>query len=98
MVKKDVHYKFSQEMDDCLKELSVWTRGPENKTAWLEYVLSDFVRQSLKGRLHRAQVAMCKTPDELFWLFVTYRRAERKEAGYKFTHKDPDKRFVSAPG
>ena len=97
MVKKDAHYKISQVMDDALNELAFSTSGPNKKTQWLEYTLSEFIRQSLKGRLHRAQVAMCKKPDEIFRLFLMYRRAERKEAGYKFTHKDPTKRLVTGP-
>lgn len=89
MVKRDVHYRFSEPMIEALNELFYSDKPKETKsesrTALIEYLLANYLKTTfLWNNLHRLQLDLCITPDGVFQLFVMFCKAKRKVKGYKF--------------
>ena len=79
-------YSFSQIMRDALDELvhkDRMLRLSNTRTGWLEISLERLIREILKGKVNQKQIDVCKTPDDIFKLFVIFSRALRGEEDYK---------------
>lgn len=92
MAKKGVFYKLSPNLIETFNELTRSDVHPpllvgirrDSRTACLESMVADCIRRGLKGKLSDRQLNACKTPEDLFGVFVMYSRACRGEAGYTF--------------
>lgn len=65
----------------------------KNRTQCLEHILSQHLKQIMKGALNKVQLDFCKTPNEVFRLFVMFSKALREIKGYGLD----DKNYVFGP-
>jgi len=92
MAKVSFHHKFNPNLADVFKELTNPLRAEsllpgvdrKNRTAGIEFMLADYIRRALDGKLSEKQLNGCKNSGDMFRLFVMYAKAARKEPGYFF--------------
>lgn len=105
--KKLVSARFDQNMIDALDELSLGagevflfdkeTCKKMSRTNWIEYIVNVALGKALLREIKHTQIEGFWGDTELFRLFTTYARANRKVKGYVFTSHSKEDRFVFGP-
>ena len=96
-------YRFSPELlatlDILVSEINPFPQkeGLKTKTGYLEAGLANTLYMKMHKHLNPKQLHSCRTPGELFRLFIMFAKAQAGREGYGFTSKDRKARFVFGP-